>query len=173
MFPDVMASIWQFGLLASGGTEAPKGFMDALPDPMKLDLGTLLFVMALVTCLYLYLKAVLFRPMVQLMDGREADIQSGAAKRAEAAALVEARQAEYQARLRDLRAKAFEHRKALAAAAGKEKQALLEQARQEAAELRTAALAQLQVAQEAAKADLLTQVEALSESMVQHLLSQA
>jgi F-type H+-transporting ATPase subunit b len=168
-----MASIWQFGLLASSGHEAPKGFMDALPDPMKLDPGTLLFVMALVTCLYLFLKAVFFRPMVQLMDGREADIQSGAAKRAEAAALVEARQAEYQARLRDLRAKAFEHRKALAAAAGKEKQAQLEQARQESAEHRNTALAQLKAAQEAAKADLLTQVEALSESMVQHLLPQA
>jgi len=168
-----MAPIWQFGLLASGGTSAPKGFMDALPDPMKLDLGTLLFVMALVTCLYVFLKAVFFKPVVRLMDDREAAIQSGAAKRAEAAAMVEARQAEYAARLRDLRAKAFEHRKALASAAGREKQAQLEQARQEAAARRNAALAQLKAAQEAAKADLLTQVEALSESMVQQLLPQA
>ena len=35
------------------------------------------------------------------------------------------------------------------------------------------ALAQLGAAQEAAKAELMTQVEALSESMVQHLLRQA
>ena len=45
VFPDVMASMWQFGVLASGGNEAPKGFMDSLPDPMKLDAGTLIFVM--------------------------------------------------------------------------------------------------------------------------------
>ena len=168
-----MAPFWQFGLLASGGAEAPKGFMDGLPDPMKLDAGTLLFVMVLVTCLYVFMKLVFFRPLVRLMDDREAAIQSGAASRAEAAALVESRQADYAARLRDLRARAFEHRKALAAAAGREKQALLEQARREASEHRAEALTALKAAQEAAKAELLTQVEALSESMVQHLLRQA
>ncbi len=168
-----MAWFWQFGLLASGGAEAPKGFVDGLPDPMKLDAGTLLFVMVLVTCLYVFMKLVFFRPLVQLMDDREAAIQSGAARRAEAAALVESRQADYAARLRDLRARAFEHRKALAAAAGRDKQALLEQARREASERRAAALSELKAAQEAAKAELLTQVEALSESTVQHLLRQA
>jgi F-type H+-transporting ATPase subunit b len=173
VFPDVTASIWRFGLLASGGTEAPKGFMDTLPDPMKLDAGTLIFVMVLVTCLFLFMKAVFFRPLVQLMDDREAAIQSGAVRRAEAAALVEARQADYAARLRDLRAKAFEHRKALAAAAGQEKQALLEQARRESAGHRSTALDELKAAQEAAKAELMTQVEALSDSMVKHLLRQA
>ena len=173
MFPDVMASIWRIGILATGGTEAPKGFMDTLPDPMKLDAPALLFVMALVTCLFLFLKAAFFRPIVKVMDDREADIQSGAARRAEATALVEARQAEYAARLRDLRGQAFEHRKALAVAAGREKQALLERARQESGEHRTAALAELRTAQEAAKAELLAQVETLSESMVQHLLRQA
>lgn len=173
MFPDVMATIWQVGIVAAGGAEAPKGFMDTLPDPMKLDLTALLFVMALVTCLFLFLKRVFFQPIVKVMDDREADIQSGAARRAEAAALVEERQAEYAARLRDLRGQAFEHRKALAVAAAREKQALLEQARRESGERRTAALAELKTAQEAAKADLLAQVEALSESMVQHLLRQA
>ena len=173
MFPDVVATIWQTGVLATAGAAAPKGFMDTLPDPMKLDAPALLFVMALVTCLFLFMKRVFFRPIVQVMDDREAAIQSGAARRAEAASLVEARQAEYAARLRDLRTQAFEHRKALAAAAGREKQALLERARTEAAEHRTAALADLKAAQEAAKADLLAQVDALSESMVQHLLSQA
>ena len=168
-----MAWFWQFGLLASGGAEAPKGFMDGLPDPMKLDAGTLLFVMVLVTCLYVFMKVVFFRPLVQLMDDREAAIRSGAARRAEAAALVESRQADYAARLRDLRARAFEHRKALAAAAGRDKQALLDQARREASERRAAALSELKAAQEAAKAELLTQVEALSESMVRHLLRQA
>ena len=172
MIPEVTASIWQFGILTAG-SDASKSFMDTLPDPMKLDAGTLIFVMVLVTCLFLFMKAVFFRPLVQVMDDREAAIQSGAAKRAEAAALVETRQAEYATRLRELRARAFEHRKALAAAALKEKEALLEQARQASGEKRGAALAQLKTAQEAAKAELLTQVEALSESMVKHLLRQA
>jgi F-type H+-transporting ATPase subunit b len=169
----VTASIWRFAILATGGAEASKGFMDTLPDPMKLDLSTLLFVMALVTCLFLFMKAAFFRPLVRLMDDREAAIQSGAARRAEAAALVEARQADYAARLRDLRARAFEHRKALAAAAGRERQALLEQARRESSERLASARADLQAAQEAAKGELLAQVESLSESMVQHLLRQA
>ena len=173
MFPDVMASMWRFGILASAGNEAPKGFMETLPDPMKLDPATLIFVMVLVTCLFLFMKQVFFKPMVQVMDDREAAIHSGSARRAEAAALVEARQADYAARLRDLRAKAFEHRKALAAAAGRQKEALLEEARASSQERRAAAMAQLAAAQEAAKAELMTQVEALSESMVQHLLRQA
>jgi len=173
VFPDVIAAIWQSGILASTGAEAPKGFMDTLPDPMKLDAGTLIFVMVLVTCLFLFMKAVFFKPLVQVIDDREAAIQSGSARRAEAAALIEARQADYTARLRELRAKAFDHRKALAAAAVKEKETLLERARHDSGERRAAALAQLAGAQEAAKAELMTQVEALSESMVQHLLRQA
>jgi len=167
-----MAPIWHLGLLTASA-EAPHGFMDTLPDPMKLQPGTLIFVMVLVTCLYLFMKKVFFQPLMKVMDDRDAEIQSGAASRAEAAALVEARQADYAARLRELRAKAFEHRKALAMAAGKEKDALLEQARTQSDAQRATALAQLDAAREAAKAELMTQVEALSESMVQHLLRQA
>ena len=111
--------------------------------------------------------------VVQVMDDREAAIQSGSARRAEAAALVEARQADYAARLRELRGKAFEHRKALAAAAVRQKEALLEEARAASQDQRSGAMAQLAAAQEAAKAELMTQVEALSESMVKHLLRQA
>ncbi len=173
MFPDVMASTWQLGIMIASGNEAPKSFMDSLPDPMKLDPATLIFVMVLVTCLFLFMKTVFFRPLVKVMDDREAEILSGASSRAEAATLVEGRQAEYAARLRELRARAFEHRKALAAVAGREKEALLAQARSAADAQRAAALAQLATAQEAAKVELLTQVEALSESMVQHLLRQA
>jgi F-type H+-transporting ATPase subunit b len=147
--------------------------MDALPDPMKLDGTALLFVVVLLTVLYWFLKILFFRPVVRVMEEREAAIQAGASRRAEAAALVEKRQADYAARLKELRSRAFEHRKALAAAAAQERQALLEKARQEATEKRAAALADLRAAQETAKAELLTQVEALSESMVQHLLKQA
>jgi len=173
VFPDVLAPLGRFGLLLSGGNDAPQGFMDTLPDPMKLDAWTLLYVMALVTCLFLFLKYFFFKPIVQVMDDREAAIQSGTARRAEAAALVEARQAEYAERLRELRAKAFEHRKALSSAALQQKQALVEQARQAAGQRRATAVTELQAAREAAKAQLMTQVESLSESMVQHLLRQA
>ena len=173
MFPDVLATLGQFGILLSGGNGAPQGFMDTLPDPMKLDGPTLVFVMALVTCLFLFLKYFFFKPIVQVMDDREAAIQSGSARRAQAAAMVEARQAEYAARLRELRSKAFEHGKALSAAAVQQTQALVAQARQEAGERRATALTELKAAQEAAKAQLMTQVESLSEAMVQHLLRRA
>lgn len=163
-------SIGGAGMLHAG---EPQGFMDALPDPMKIDPGTLLFVMVLVTALFVFLKYVFFKPIIQVMDDREAAIQSGASRRAEAASLVEQRQADYAARVKDLRAKAFEHRKSLSAAAAAEKEALLEKARAESAGHRERALAELKAGQEAAKADLMTQVDALSESMVSHLLRQA
>ncbi len=171
MLPDVLSAMGGLGLLGEG--EAPKGFMDALPDPMKIDWQALLFVMALVTILYLFLKVAFFKPVLKVMDDRDAAIASGASRRAEAAALVEARQAEYASRLKELRAKAFEHRKDLAAAAGREKQALLDQARAESGAERARALDELKAAQAGAKADLMAQVDALSESMVSHLLRQA
>ena len=173
MFPSLLSATGQLGILVSGGADAPKGFMDTLPDPMKLDAATLLFVMVLVTCLFLFMKAVFFKPLVQLMDDRDAAIRSGSARRDEAAALVEERQAEYAGKLRELRARAFEHRKALAAAAARDKQALLDQARKQSSDQLGAAVLELKAAQEAAKAELMTQVETLSESMVQHLLRRA
>lgn len=173
MLPSIASSLPGIGLLQPGGPEAPKGFMDTLPDPMKLELGALLFVIALITILFLFMKALFFKPIIKVMDERDADIQSGAASRAEAAAQVETRQAEYANRLRELRTQAFEHRKALAAGAAKEKTTLLEQARTAASATRDTALAELQVAKETAKTDLMAQVDALSESMVQHLLKQA
>jgi F-type H+-transporting ATPase subunit b len=140
---------------------------------MKLEAVPLVFIIVLLTVLFLFLKSVFFKPIIQVMDERDQAIQAGAARRAEATALVEQRQADYGNRLRDLRNQAFEHRKALAAAAAKEKLALLDQARREANSSRSTALEGLRAAQEAAKAELMTQVETLSESMVQHLLRQA
>ena len=172
MVPDVLTSFAGNGVLLVGGAE-PKGFMQTLPDPMQVDAVSLLFVVALVTALFFFLKVVFFKPIMTVMDDREAAIQSGANRRAEAAALVEGRQADYAARLKDLRTRAFEHRKALAAAATQERQALLEKARQEATGRRTQALAELQAARGAAKADLMAQVDALSDSMVAHLLREA
>jgi len=170
VLPSLMPLVFTPGLLAP---EAPKGFMDTLPDPMKLDGATLIFVIVLITLLFIFMKFVFFKPLVQVMDEREAAIQSGAARRAEATALVEQRQAEYTARLRELRAQAFEHRKALATAAAADKTTLLERARQEASVSRAAALEELTAARAAARTELMAQVDALSESMVQHLLKRA
>lgn len=172
MFSNVLTSSFGAALLLSDAP-APKGFMDSLPDPMKLDVGALLFVMVLITFLFVFLKYTFFKPVIQVMDDREAAIQSGAASRTEAASMVERRQAEYAARLKELRGQAFEHRKTLAAAAVAEKVALLGQAHAASAARRAQALAELQVAKESAKAELLAQVDRLSESMVQHLLQQA
>lgn len=171
MVPGLLTSLSGAGLLL--GLDAPKGFMDTLPDPMKIDAVALGSVIVLVTALFIFLKYVFFKPIIKVMDDREADIQSGASRRAEAAALVEQRQADYAARLKELRAKAFEHRKALAAAAAQEKQALLDQARTEAGAKRDQALGELKAASDAAKTSLMAQVDALSESMVSHLLRQA
>ena len=147
--------------------------MDTLPDPMKLEAGALLFVIALIVVLFIFMKYVFFKPIIKVMDEREEAIASGAASRTEAAALVERRQTEYANHLRDLRGKAFEHRKALASAAAKEKVTMVEQARTAATATRTTAVAELQAATATAKTDLMAQVDALADAMVQHLLRQA
>jgi F-type H+-transporting ATPase subunit b len=161
------------GLLSPDGALASKGFMESLPDPMRPQLGVLLFVMALITILFIFMKYVFFKPIIKVMDEREEAIQSGAASREEATALVESRQAEYAGKLRALRTQAFEHGKALAAAAAKEKTTLVDQARAASAATRATAMSELQAARESAKTELMVQVEALSDSMVQHLLKRA
>lgn len=147
--------------------------MDSLPDPMKLEPKVLLFVIVLLILLFVFLKYVLFKPLTKLMDDREASIRAGGDTKAQAASQIEARQADYAAKLRALRGQAFERRKALASAATLEKRQLVTQARRKATDQIGAALSELKAGQEAAKVDLLTQVDALSESMVQHLLKQA
>lgn len=159
--------------LTSMAEGTPKSFMDTLPDPMKLDWMQVGFIIVLMTVLYLFLKVYFFKPVTQVVDEREAAIAAGGAAKAEAEAQVQRRQSEYSAKLRDLRAQAFAHRQALSEAATAEKNALLDQARQQANETRAQALAQLQQDKEAAKSELTAQVNALSESMVQHLLKQA
>ena len=144
-----------------------------MPDPMRPDLPAILFVIVLVIVLYLYLRVVFFTPITKVMEDRDRDLQAGGDAKAQAAALLDARQKDYQSRLKDLRAKAFERRKALADAAGKEKQRLLEEARAKAQVERQAAVTSLQAQQATAKLNLLAQVDALAESMAQTLLKQA
>ena len=144
-----------------------------MPDPMRPDLPAILFVIVLLVVLYLYLRVVFFKPITKVMEDRDHDLQAGGDAKAQAAALLEARQKDYQSRLKDLRAQAFERRKALADAAGKEKQQLLEGARAKAQVERQAAVATLRAQQAEAKQNLLAQVDALAESMAQTLLKQA
>lgn len=144
-----------------------------MPDPMRPDLPALLFVIVLLVVLYFYLRVVFFQPITKVMADRDRDLNAGGDAKAQAAALLDVRQKDYQGRLKDLRAQAFAHRKALADAAGKEKQAMLDEARTKAQAERQAAVEALKAQQAAAKQNLLAQVDALSESMAQTLLKQA
>ncbi len=153
--------------------EAVQGFIEKLPAPMQLNWKEMLFVVSLVTLLYFFLKASFFKPMIAVMDQREQDMNAGSEAKALAMAMIEQRQAEYQSKLRDLRAQAFSHRKILAEAASKEKQALLDQTRTQAQAQREVSLAQLKSQAEAASSELMAQVDVLAESMAQNLLKQA
>ena len=144
-----------------------------MPDPMRPDLPAILFVIVLLIVLYLYLRVVFFKPITKVMADRERDLNAGGEAKAQAAAQLDARQKDYQGRLKDLRAQAFARRKALADAAGKEKQRLLDESRAKAGADRQAAVASLKAQQATAKQDLLAQVDALAESMAQTLLKQA
>ena len=144
-----------------------------MPDPMRPDLPAILFVMVLLGALYLYLRVVFFKPITQVMEDRERDLSAGGEAKAQAAALLDARQKDYQGRLKELRAKAFERRKSLADAAGKDKQRLLDEARATALAERQAAVASLKTQQAEAKQSLLAQVDALAEAMAKTLLKQA
>ena len=144
-----------------------------MPDPMRPDPVAILFIIALLVVLYLYLRTVFFLPITKVMADRDRDLQSGGDAKAMAAAELDARQKDYQGRLKDLRAQAFARRKALAEAANREKLGLLDTARGRAAQQREEAVAALRTQQAAAKQDLLAQVDALAESMAQSLLKQA
>jgi len=162
-------------LLGLAGSESHAGgsFIDGLPDPMKPDIYQVGFVIVILVAMFLFLKYAFFKPITKVMDERDAEIAAGSATKSQAAAQIEERQADYASSLRDLRGKAFERRKELAAEATLQKDTLLEEARQRALVQRTAAKEALQAQREEAKAQLVAEVDALSESMVLHLLKQA
>jgi F-type H+-transporting ATPase subunit b len=144
-----------------------------MPDPMRPDLPALVFVIVLLVVLYLYLRVVFFKPITKVMEDRDRDLDAGGDAKAQAAGKLEARQRDYEARLKELRAQAFEARKNLADAAGREKLHLLDEARAKAQSEQRAALDSLKAQQVAARQELLAQVDALAESMAQTLLKQA
>jgi len=169
--PSVLVSLRSALLLA--GDAAGGGILDSLPDPMKPTLLEVGFVIVLLTALHLFLKATFFRPLTKVMDDREAEILAGAKTKLDAAKAVEARQADYAEKLRGLRSQAFERRKALATAAAAEKAKIIDKARHDATAVRKDATEKLAAQREAAKSELMAQVDALAESMVHHLLKQA
>jgi F-type H+-transporting ATPase subunit b len=160
-------------LLAGDSGGEGGGILGSLPDPMKLDLLEVGFVIALLVGMYFFLKHSFFSPLGKLMDDREAEILAGASVKADVAKEIEARQSEYAEKLKSLRSKAFEHRKGLAQAATLEKNQLIDKARQDASVVRKDAGDLLVAQREAAKSELEAQVNALADSMVQHLLKQA
>lgn len=173
----VITALGSLGGMALLTGPAGEGFVEQLlnqlPDPMRPSLFEVGFIIVLVAVLYVYLRTVFFTPFVGLMDQREADMEAGSEAKAKAAREVEARQADYAAKLRDLRNQAFARRKELADAANAEKNALLNETRSQALAQRQDAAQALARQTEQAKRDLEAQVDALSESMVQHLLKQA
>ena len=161
-----------FGAALLGGPEGG-GFLESLPDPMRPTWQEVVFVLVLVTVLYLVLRSVFFKPLTGLMAQRELDMEAGTRAKAEAAAQVELRQGDYSTRLKELRAKAFARKKELADAVAREKSDVLDQARSSAQVQRRSAAESLAAERERAKAALVAQVDALAESMVQHLLKGA
>lgn len=165
-----MASLCGAALL--GGPEGG-GFLEALPDPMRPTWQEVVFVLVLVTVLYHILRTVFFRPITGLMAQRERDMEAGTRAKAEAAKLVDQRQGDYMARLKELRAKAFARKKELSEAVAKDRSDLIDEARTAAQAQRKAAAESLDAVRVRAKADLEAQVDALAESMVQRLLKGA
>ena len=170
--PSVMINLTSMILLA-GDAASGGSFLDTLPDPMKPTFFEVGFVVALLVVLHFFLKYVFFRPLGKLMDDREAEIQAGASTKLEAAKTIEARQSDYAERLKGLRARAFEHRKALSRAAAAEKAKLVDSARSDAVSARKDATDKLVAQRETAKSELIAQVDALADSMARHLLKQA
>jgi F-type H+-transporting ATPase subunit b len=173
VIPDVMLAVKDTEiLLIGGGVQTSNSFMDNLPDTMKLDLYTLIFVILLVTLLFFFMKYVCFKPIMKIVDEREAAIRDGAVKLAEAIALVEQRQNDYSSSLRKLRVKAIEYRKELSIATASTKKDLLDQARRDSQKQLEGAIAELNILKESSKAELMTHVDTLSESLIQHLIRQ-
>lgn len=160
-------------LQPAGGKGPVQQILSQMPDPMRPDPVALVFAIVLLVVLYIYLKRVLFNPLTRVMEDRDRDMRAGDDAKAKAAAELDARQKDYQARLKELRAQAFNRRKALADAAGQEKLHMLDAARAKSTALRQEALEALKAQQASARQELLSQVDALAESMARTLLKQA
>jgi F0F1-type ATP synthase membrane subunit b/b' len=160
-------------MLLSGDAAHGGGFLDSLPDPMTPTLIEVGFVIALLVFLHFFMKHVFFGPVGKFMDDREEEMHSGAAIKFEIAKSINLGQIVYAEKLRGVRTKASKHRKALLDAATEERIRLVNKARHDAKSLRKDAADILIAQRETAKSELIAQVDALANSMVQHLLRQA
>jgi F0F1-type ATP synthase membrane subunit b/b' len=169
----MMVSLSSMILIAGNGAAHGGSFVDSLPDPMKPTFFEISFVILLLVWLHFFLKRNFFSTLGKFMDDREAEILAGTSAKAEAAKAIEVRQMEYTEKLKELRARAFEHRKVLTQAATDEKAELIDKARQDATSIRKDAADKLTEQRETAKSELIAQVDALADKMAQHLLKQA
>lgn len=156
--------------MLENSSDVSNSFIDVLPDTMKLDVGTVIFIIVLINCLFFILKYSFFKPILNIIDERETAIRSSAESLASARILAEQQQKDYALRLKDVRLKIIEERKILVADTAKITQELLTQARQKSNSQRTTAMTELSNTKEIVKAELMTKIDALSESVVQHIL---
>ncbi len=161
-----MLSMWTNLMILEGDG----GLLSSMPDPMRPYLPQVIGVIVLVGVLVFVLKGIFFKPMAETLADRAKRLSAGSDTKAQAMALLESRQKDYDTKLRDLRQQAAARRKALADAAGAEKLSLLEAARAKANAARSEAFAALDGQRDAAKKDLVAQVDQLADAMAQQLV---
>lgn len=144
--------------------------LSSLPEPMRPYLPQVLSVIVLVGILVFVLRGVFFRPMADVLHERAHRLSAGSDTKAKAMALLEARQGEYDAKVKALRQEASQRRKVLAEAAAAERTRMVEEARAKAGAARTEAFAVLDTQREAARKDLVAQVDQLAEAMALQLV---
>jgi F0F1-type ATP synthase membrane subunit b/b' len=150
--------------------EGDGGLLSSMPDPMRPYLPQVIAVILLVSLLVVVLKKGFFAPLGDVLAERARSLSAGSDTKAQAMALLDSRQKDYDAQLRDLRQQAAQRRKALADAAAAEKTRLVDAARAKANASRTEAFAALDGQREAAKKDLVAQVDQLADAMAQQLV---
>lgn len=144
--------------------------LDSLPDNMKLDFETILFVVVLVTCLFIFMKYCCFHPILELVDERDKTIKDGSAQLVEANLTVEQKEIEYKTRLRELRLMASEYHKTLLTKAIDIRHSLLEEAHKEANRELVMATEEFRIMQETAKVELMSKIEDLSIVAMQRII---
>ncbi len=148
----------------------PVEILASMPDPMRPYLFQILFVMALVTVMYIYLRFVFFKPLTQMMSKRASEIHQGSNTKQMAAQQVAAEEKKYQEQMKSLRTKAFERKKELSSLAVQEKKQLIDQAQREVALLRAQAQKKLEDASIQARKSLEKDIQDIAEAMVQQIL---
>jgi len=166
----VLPIITLFQFLSIDFRMGPAEILASMPDPMRPYLGQIIFVMALVTVMYLYLRLIFFKPLTQMMSDRAAEIQKGSDTKQIAAQQIAGEQKKYQEQMKALRAKAFERKKELTSLAVSEKNQLIEQAHREVTLLRSQARKALEEASVQARKSLEADIQGIADAMVQQIL---